>query len=193
MKHENKQNQRVGRYPAPKYANFWLPNVKLGLTLWRERAEAIGFGGVSVSRSGEGVSLPPAPSALEIVGRTVRRLEERYSVFAERELEALALGHSPGRHSLDEIREAVAWMVRDGHLVEAQLRGSDRSYVTDRTLKAERSVIAAMKAGLGAGEALAGADEVAARGLCCKPDVGVSQIRTTTVLSSCFCVGQAVL
>ena len=131
-------------------------------TLWRERAEALGFGAVSVSRSREGVSLPPAPSALEIVGRTVSRLEERYPVFAERELEALALGHSPGRHSLGEIREAVAWMVRDGHLVEAQLRGSDRSYVTDRTLKAERRVIAAMKAGLGAGEALAGADEVAA-------------------------------
>ena len=29
--------------------------------------------------------------------------------------------------------------------------------------------------------------------LCCKPDVGVSQIRTTTVLSSCLCVGQTVL
>ena len=29
--------------------------------------------------------------------------------------------------------------------------------------------------------------------LCCKPDVGVSQIRTTTVLTSCFCVGQTVL
>ena len=131
-------------------------------TLWRERAESLGFGAVSVSRSREGVSLPPAPSALEIVGRTVSRLEERYPVFPERELEALALSHSPGRHSLGEIREAVAWMVRDGHLVEAQLRGSDRSYVTDRTLKAERRVIAAMKAGLGAGEALAGADEVAA-------------------------------
>ena len=131
-------------------------------TLWRERAETLGFGAISVSRSREGVSLPPAPSALEIVGRTVSRLEERYPVFAERELEALALGHSPGRHSLGEIREAVAWMVRDGHLVEAELRGSDRSYVTDRTLKAERRVIAAMKAGLGAGEALAGADEVAA-------------------------------
>ena len=131
-------------------------------TLWRERAEALGFGGVSVSRSVEGVSLPPAPSALEIVGRTVSRLEERYPVFAARELEALALGHSPGRYSLGEIREAVAWMVRDGHLVEAEQRGSDRSYVTDRTLKAERSVIAAMKAGLGAGEALAGAEEVAA-------------------------------
>ena len=131
-------------------------------TLWRERAESLGFGGVSVSRSVDGVSLQPAPSALEIVGRTVSRLEERYPVFAERELEALALGHSPGRHSLGEIREAVAWMVRDGHLVEAELRGSDRSYVTDRTLKAERRVIAAMKAGLGVGEALAGADEVAA-------------------------------
>ena len=129
-------------------------------TLWRERAEALGFGGVSVSRSA--VSLPAAPSALEIVGRTVSRLEERYPVFAARELEALALGHSPGRYSLGEIREAVAWMVRDGHLVEAEQRGSDRSYVTDRTLKAERSMIAAMKAGLGAGEALAGADAVAA-------------------------------
>ena len=132
-------------------------------TLWRERAEALGFGGVSVSRSGGGVSLLPVPSALEIVGRTVSRLEERYPVFAERELEALALGHSPGRHSLGDIREAVAWMVRDGHLVEAEQRGSDRSYVTDRTLKAERSVIAAMKAGLGAGEALAGADAVASQ------------------------------
>ena len=131
-------------------------------TLWRERAESLGFGAISVSRSREGVSLPPVPSALEIVGRTVSRLEERYPVFPERELEALALSHSPGRYSLDKIREAVAWMVRDGHLVEAQLRGSDRSYVTDRTLKAERRVIAAMKAGLGAGEALAGADEVAA-------------------------------
>ena len=131
--------------------------------LWRERAEEIGFGGaVSVARSGEGVSLPPAPSALEIVGRTMRHLEERYPVFAERELEALALGHSPGRYSIGEIRDAVAWMVRDGHLVEARQRGSDRSFVTDRTLKAERSVIAAMKAGLGEGEALAVEAEVAA-------------------------------
>ena len=132
-------------------------------TLWRERAEAMGFGGgVSVSRSGEGVSLPPAPSALEIVGRTMRQLEERQPVFAERELEALALGHSPGRHTIGEIRGAVQAMVRDGHLVEAERRGSDRAYVTDRTLKAERSVIAAMKAGLGKGEELAGREEVAA-------------------------------
>ena len=31
VKHENKQNQRVGGYPAPKCANFWLSNVKLRL------------------------------------------------------------------------------------------------------------------------------------------------------------------
>ena len=36
-------------------------------------------------------------------------------------------------------------------------------------------------------------EAVLARRLCCKPDIGVSQIRTTTVLSSCFCVGQTVL
>ena len=100
-----------------------------------------------------------------IVARGERQeghLEERYPVFAERELEALALGHSPGRYSIGEIRDAVAWMVRDGHLVEARQRDPDRSFVTDRTLKAERSVIAAMKAGLGEGEALADGEEVAA-------------------------------
>ena len=158
-------------------------------TLWRERAEVLGFGAVSVSRSREGVSLPPAPSALEIVGRTVSRLEERYPVFPERELEALALGHSPGQHSLGEIREAVAWMVRDGHLVEAQLRGSDRSYVTDRTLKAERRVIAAMKAGLGAGEALAGADEVAAHLAGAGLTAGQQEAVRTVLLSRDHIVG----
>ena len=40
---------------------------------------------------------------------------------------------------------------------------------------------------------LARLEERRLRGLCCKPDVGVSQIRTTSVLSSCFCVGQTVL
>ena len=30
-------------------------------------------------------------------------------------------------------------------------------------------------------------------GLCCKPDVGVSRIRPTTVLASCVCAGQTVL
>ena len=43
------------------------------------------------------------------------------------------------------------------------------------------------------GVQLTAAPQGLSRRLCCKPDVGVSQIRTTTVLSSCFCVGQTVL
>ena len=101
---------------------------------------------------------PSAPSAIEIVGRTMARLEERQPVFAAHELEALALAHSPGAHSIGAVREAVAWMVRDGHLVEASLSRADRAFVTERTLKAERRVIAAMKAGLGAAGPLAERD-----------------------------------
>ena len=90
------------------------------------------------------------------------RLEERQPVFAAHELEALALAHSPGAHSLGAVREAVAWMVRDGHLVEASLSRADRAFVTERTLKAERRVIAAMKAGIGAAGPLAERERVEA-------------------------------
>ena len=46
--------------------------------------------------------------------------------------------------------------------MEARLRRADRAFVTDRALKAERSTIALMKAGIGAGEALAREKDVAA-------------------------------
>ena len=131
-------------------------------TIWSDRARELG-GVASVARSRSRVSPSAAPSALEIVRRTMRHLEERRSVFAEGDLEALALGHSPGRRSLAEIRDAIAWMARDGHLVEAELRRADRAFVTDRALKAERATIAAMKAGIGRGEALAREEDVAAR------------------------------
>ena len=132
-------------------------------TKWTERVREMGLATVpSVTRFRQPIVLPAVPSALEIVGRAMQHLEERQSVFAECELEALALGHSPGRHSIGEIRDAVEWMVRDGHLVEAQLRRSDRSFVTRRALKAEHSVIATMKAGMGAGRPLAREEAVAA-------------------------------
>ncbi len=130
---------------------------------WAGRAQALGFDtAASMSMSREPVELAAAPSALEIVDRGMRHLEERQSVFAAGELEAFALAHSPGRHSIGEIREAVDWMVRDGHLVEATLRRSDRAFVTDRALKAERSVIAMMKAGKSEGKALAREEKVTA-------------------------------
>ena len=130
---------------------------------WRVRAQELGLDtALTEARSGQPIVLPEGPSALAIVRRCMRQLEERQSVFSEHDLEALALGHSPGRHSIGEIREAVAWLVRDGHLIEAELRRADRAFVTDRALKAERSTIAMMKAGIGAGEALAREQDVAA-------------------------------
>ena len=130
--------------------------------LWQDRAQAEGLDmAPAVARSRQPIVLPEGPSALKIVRRCMRQLEERQSVFAEHQLEALALGHSPGLHSIGEIRDAVAWMVRDGHLVDAELRRADRAFVTDRALKAERSTIALMKAGIGAGEALAREKDVA--------------------------------
>ena len=130
--------------------------------LWQDRAQAKGLDTApAVARSREPIVLPEGPSALKIVRRCMRQLEERQSVFPEHALEALALGHSPGLHSIGDIRDAVAWMVRDGHLVEAELRRADRAFVTDRALKAERSTIALMKAGIGAGEALVRGKDVA--------------------------------
>ena len=132
--------------------------------LWRARAQELSLDtALAEARSEQAIMIPESPSALAIVRRCMRQLEERRSVFSEHELEALALGHSPGRHSLGEIREAIAWLVRDGHLIEAQLRRADRAFVTDRALKAERSTIAMMKAGIGAGAALARERDVAAR------------------------------
>ena len=132
--------------------------------LWRVRAQELSLDtALAEARSRQPIVLSESPSALAIVRRCMRQLEERQSVFSEHELEALALGHSPGRHSLGEIRDAVAWLVRDGHLVEAELRRADRAFVTDRALKAERSTIAMMKAGIGAGAALARERDVAAR------------------------------
>ena len=116
----------------------------------------------SARRSRGRTVLPPVPTALEIAWRSVRHLEERQSVFAAGDLEALALQHSPGRHSIEAVRDAIGMLVRDAHLVEANLRRANRAYVTDRALKAERSLIAMMRAGMGAGEALCGRAEMEA-------------------------------
>ena len=129
---------------------------------WAARLAAAGLGAARAIRAREPAAVAAAPSALEIVARAAERLEERQPVFAGHELEALALAHSPGVHSIGAVREAVAWMVRDGHLVEASLSRADRSFVTERTLKAERKVVAAMKAGIGQAAPLADGDRVEA-------------------------------
>ena len=44
----------------------------------------------------------------------------------------LTPGHSPDLYSMGNIREALRWMVRDDHQVEAELWRSNRAFVTDR-------------------------------------------------------------
>ena len=92
---------------------------------------------------------------LEAVARAVAALEERMAVFPATELQALVLGHAPGRYTLAEIDAGIARLVREGKLVEAMRRGADRAFVTDRALRAERRILAVMRAGRNEGRTFA--------------------------------------
>ena len=93
-------------------------------------------------------------SPREIVWRAVEHLVERASVLRESDIRAIALSHAPGRHELGEIDAAVTGLLADGHLVEARVR-SGRSFVTGEALRSEREIVARMRDGVGAGDALA--------------------------------------
>ena len=109
------------------------------------------------------LSAEPETGVLEAVARAVAHAAERRTTIPEAEIRAVALGHAPGRYGLDEIDAAIARLVRGGELIEVERRGMDRAFVTDRAVKAERHVLAAMRAGRGTGEALADAETVEAR------------------------------
>ena len=94
---------------------------------------------------------------LEAVARAVAALEERMAVFPATELQALALGHAPGRYTLAEIDAGIARLVGDGELVEAERRGADRAFVTRRALRVERRLLKMLRAGRGRGRTFAGA------------------------------------
>ena len=97
----------------------------------------------------------PEVGVLEAVARAVAAIEERMAVFPETEVQALVLGHAPGRYTLAEIDTAIAKLVRDGELVEATRRGADRAFVTDRAIRAERRILAMMRAGRNKGRTFA--------------------------------------
>ena len=128
--------------------------------LWRTRAKELGF----VRPRKRRTQLAPVPTALEIALRAAEHLEERHSVFPARDLTMLCLAHSPGRHGIGEIDAAVAQLVRDGHLLETVRRGvSGRAFVTDRTVRTERGMLALLRGSVGVGGALAEADAVETR------------------------------
>ena len=105
---------------------------------------------------------PPGLSAREVAWRAVEHLAERASVIREREIRAIALGHAPGRHGLEDIDAAVAGLMVDGHLVEAQVRGG-RSFVTQEALGLERGIMARKRRALGASQPLAAEAAVSQR------------------------------
>ena len=109
--------------------------------------------------------LRPEPAGLsvrEIVWRAVEHLAERASVIRESDVRAIALSHAPGRHELGEIDAAVTGLLADGHLMEAKVR-SGRSFVTGEALRSEREIVARMRDGIGAADALAEKARVSAR------------------------------
>ena len=109
------------------------------------------------------LSTEPETGPLEAVARAVAHAEERRAVIPETEIRAVALGHAPGRWTLDGIDAAVARLVREGELVETRRRGADRAFVTDRAVKAERQLLALLREGRGRAVPLADDSAVAAR------------------------------
>ena len=126
--------------------------------LWRGRAREFGFTRPRQRRTRP----PPVLSMLEIASRAAEHLEERRSVFPAHELTMRCLAHSPGRYTLQDADEATQQLVRDGHLMETVRRGvSGRAFVTDRTVRTERGMLALLRDG--AGRPLTEADAVEAR------------------------------
>ena len=136
------------------------PSRKALLERWRAQAAALGLAIVAPGKRKRRprARVPSDPgsalSVLEIVWRAVEHVEERATVFAASEVRAVALGHAPGVHALEDIDAAIARLVRDGHLVQTPRRGADLAFVTERALRAERAIVAWMREGADTREAL---------------------------------------
>ena len=159
---------RVPRVPAPDLPPNDIRSQKRAPALPKLPRDGVAEG-AEARLTGAGfrapaeLSLKPERGVLEAVARAVAHVAERRTAVPEAEIRAVALGHAPGRYTLAEVDAAIARLVRDGELIEVERRGMDRAFVTDRAVKAERRVLASMRAGCGKGMALAGADAVEAR------------------------------
>ena len=135
------------------------------------------------------LSQEPERGVLEAVARAVAHVAERRTAIPEAEVRAVALGHAPGRYTLAEVDGAIARLVRDGELIETERRGMDRAFVTDRAVKAERQVLASMRAGRSRGMALAGTDAVEARLGASRLTQGQREAVRTVLLSNDLVIG----
>ena len=135
--------------------------------------------------------LSPAPETgvLEAVARAVEHVSERRTWVPEAEIRAVALGHAPGRYRLADIDEAIERLAASGALVEVERRGMDRAFVTLRAVRAERKILAWMRAGKGAGRALGDADAVEERLAGSRLTKGQREAVRTVLLSDDLIVG----
>ena len=144
-------NERRRRRRAPA-----VPTIGDGAEDGFERVEParIRVGSPSGSSPPELVATPET-GVLEAVSRAITHHEERRTVIPERAIRTLALSHAPGRYALPEIDAAIDRLVAEGILIETPQRGSDRSFVTDRAVKAERRILEHHRHGVGSARALA--------------------------------------
>ena len=155
----------VPRVPPPDLPANTVRSMKRAPALPKLPRGGIASWGGRMAPAGPPVELSPEPElgVLEAVARAVAHVAERRTSIPEAEIRAVALGHAPGRYTLDDIDAAIDRLVRGGELIEVERRGMDRAFVTDRAVKAERRVLAAMRAGRGKGMALADGETVEAR------------------------------
>ena len=151
--------------PAPDLPANELRSLRRAPSLPRLPRDAAGERATPGRRSGAPAELSPVPEIgiLEAVARSVAHVAERRTAIPEAEIRAVALSHAPGRYTLAEVDGAIDRLVRGGELIEVERRGMDRAFVTDRAVKAERQILASMRAGRGQGKALCTADGVEAR------------------------------
>ena len=159
---------RVPRVPAPDLPPNEIRSQKRAPALPKLPRDGVAEG-AEARLTGAGFRAPaelllkPERGVLEAVARAVAHVAERRTAVPEAEIRAVALGHAPGRYTLAEVDAAIARLVRDGELIEVERRGMDRAFVTDRAVKAERRVLASMRAGRGKGMALANGEMVEKR------------------------------
>ena len=159
---------RVPRVPAPDLPANEIRSQKRAPALPKLPRDGVAEG-AEARLTGAGFRAPaelllkPERGVLEAVARAVAHVAERRTAVPEAEIRAVALGHAPGRYTLAEVDAAIARLVRDGELIEVERRGMDRAFVTDRAVKAERRVLASMRAGRGKGMALANGEMVEKR------------------------------
>ncbi len=136
------------------------PHWKVLTVLWRQRAEELG---VERLRDNSVRDTIAVQSPLEIVWRAAERIEERPPVFAQRDLTTQALGHAAGRYTIKDMDEATERMCMDGHLIARVRHGIGASFVTDRTVRAQKEVAAQIMAGIGTGAPLTPTEVVEAQ------------------------------